>query len=104
MCLRPVIWREFVRQTVGLAEIGCALDAGLFPELAQRGIAQILALVDAALRHLPVEARQDDLGSVALEAVSDQHAAIGIEQRDSDIGTVGFFSGHAWISRRHFSD
>jgi hypothetical protein len=32
----------------------------------------------------------------------DQHAAVGVEQRDSDIGTVGFFSAHAWISRRHF--
>lgn len=29
----------------------------------------------------------------------DQHPAAGIEQRDPDIGTIGFFVRHAWISR-----
>src|SRR5262249_57976122 len=61
MRLRPVIGWKFIGEPVGLAEILGAPDAGLFPELAHGGIAQVLALVDAALRHLPVQSRQDDL-------------------------------------------
>src|SRR5207248_1107921 len=64
------------------------------PELAQRGRAQILALVDPALRHLPFEAGQGDLRSIVLEPTADQDLARAVEQGDAHVRAVGFFKGH----------
>ena len=63
--------------------------AGLFPEFAHDGIARILVGVDAALRHLPFEARENDFRPVVAEASADQHLTRGVEQGDPDIGSVG---------------
>jgi len=53
-----------------------------------------LALVDATLWHLPLQARENDFGPVAPEAPADQDETGCIEQRDSDIVTIGFCLGH----------
>ena len=78
-----------------LAENFGADGPGLLPEFAPNCIARVLFGIDAALGHLPFEAGQDDLGSVIPEAPADQHAALRVEQRDADIGAIGFFGGHA---------
>ena len=57
-------------------------------------LAQIFAVVDAALRHLPFQPGQDDLGTIAAEAAADQHPALRVEQRDADIETIGLVEGH----------
>src|SRR5262249_471579 len=87
---RPAVRPKLVSQPIRLGEMDRTPPPRLFPEFAQRRLAKILALVDAALRHLPFESRQDDLGTIAAEAAADQHAAFRIEQRNADIGTIGF--------------
>src|SRR6185312_10683157 len=61
--------------------------------------AQILARIDAALRHLPLETRQDDLRSVIAETPADQDHAVGVEQGDPDIGAIGLLLRHSKLSR-----
>ena len=75
--------RKFVSQPIGLAEIVGALHAGLFPEFAHHRLARIFLGVDAALRHLPFQARENDLRAVVPESPSDQDLASGIEQRNA---------------------
>jgi len=60
------------------------VDAGLFGQLAQRGVLQILAGVDAALRELPVEragragaAAEPDLAVIAKQDHPDVGAKAG---------------------------
>ena len=74
-------------------------SAGLFPEFAHHGIARVLVGVDAALRHLPFKAGQDDLRSIVAEAPADQHLTGGVEQGDPDIGAIGFVSVIDWSLR-----
>src|ERR1700682_3196235 len=77
--------------------------AGLFPEFAHYRIVRILVGVDAALRHLPFKAWKNDLRSVAAKAPPDQHVAGSVEQRDPDIGTIGFAVDHReLIAAREF--
>src|ERR1700761_8251901 len=95
---RVVEGRELVGEPVGLAEIVGTSDARLFPQFAKRGGAVILALIDAALRHLPFQARQDDLRSVIAKAPADQDAAVRVEQRDPDIGAIGPCFRHPKLS------
>src|SRR3546814_10074759 len=59
-----------------------AMDAGFFLKLAQRRIARVLALVDAALGHLP------RLGGV-IDALADEHESLAVAQHDADAGTLG---------------
>ena len=66
------------------------VDAGLFPEFAHHRVARIFAGVDAALRHLPFQAGKNDLRPVVPEAPADQDVTGGVEQRDPDIGAIGF--------------
>src|SRR5579859_861390 len=96
---RTIIGREFVNEPIGLAEIFGAPDARLLPQLAQRRGAQILARIDAALRHLPFETRQDDLRSVVAKASADQDQAAGVEQGDPDIEAIGLLLRHSKLSR-----
>src|SRR5690349_16524128 len=66
------IGRQVVVEPVGnLAELLHRGDAGLLGEFAQRGRPWILALVDAALRHLP-DMREIDMLR-ALRAPPDEH-------------------------------
>ena len=67
--------RKFVSQPVGLAEIVGIDGAGLFPELAHHRFTRIFAGIDAALRHLPFKAGQDDFRTVVLEPPADQDLA-----------------------------
>src|SRR5580698_9564069 len=81
---QPVRWsarigRKLVTQPIGLAEIVGAFHAGLFPELAHHRLARVFLPVDSALRHLPLEARENDLRAVVPESPSDQDLARGIE-------------------------
>jgi hypothetical protein len=57
-------------------------DARLLVQLAFGGAQQVLAVVNAALRKLPVVRRQ----RVAAAAVPD--TAVGVEQDDADIGPI----------------
>ena len=99
MIRRADIGREIISQPFGhLAKIRNAGDAGLFVELALGRRARVFVRIDAALRHLPVEARHDDLRPVVLEAVRDQHAAFRVEQRDADVRAIGLF-GHRSLRR-----
>src|SRR5882724_6955416 len=91
---RSVIGRKVVSQPAGLAEIIGLRHARLFPELAQRRGAQIFAIVDAALRHLPLKAGEDDLRSIVLEAPSDKDLTGRIEEGDTHIRAIGFVVGH----------
>ncbi len=101
-CGEPVRWsligRKLVGEPAGFTEIVGLGHAGLFPELAQRRGAQILALVDAPLRHLPFKAREDDLRSIILESPSDQDLAGRVEEGDAHIGAVDVVVGHSGIS------
>src|SRR5262249_24983964 len=89
-----VIGRKFVNQPVGLAENVGLGHAGLFPELAPYRRAQVFALVNATLRHLPLQTRQDDFRSVILEPASDQDLSRAIEKGDAHIGAVSFVVDH----------
>ena len=76
--------RQIVFQPLGA--IGDALDevrrdAGFLLELAQRGRPRLLALVDPALRHLP-----RFVGII--DATSDPHLLVRIEQHDADTPAV----------------
>jgi hypothetical protein len=57
------------------------VGAGFFFELAQRRLARTFALVDAALRHLPVVA-----GGV--DAPADEHQVAAVEQHDAHSGAI----------------
>jgi hypothetical protein len=87
---RAVIRRKLVCNPVGLAEMLGTDSPGLFPELAHDRIAWVLVGVDAALRHLPFEAGQNDFRPVVPEAAADQYLTRGVEQRDPDIWAIGF--------------
>src|SRR5882757_1010873 len=91
---RSVIARKLVSQPAGFAEIVGLCHAGLFPEFAQRRGTQILAFVDAALRHLPLKAGKDDLRSIVLEAPSNKNLTSRVEESDAHIWAVGFIVGH----------
>src|SRR5439155_16885707 len=73
------------------------VGADLLRELAQRGLARRLALVDAALRHLPVLADRVD-------ALADEDLALGVHQHDADIGAVEGIVGAGalrhWLASR----
>src|SRR5581483_7005243 len=57
------------------------VGADLFVELAHRGLPRGLALVDAALRHLPIVAGDVD-------AAPDEDAVRAVEQHDADAGAI----------------
>src|SRR6185369_10082126 len=65
---------------------GCGADRGFLRKLAQRRIARIFALIDAALRHLPPLPVAFGVGYVG--APADPHEAIAIEQHDADAGPI----------------
>jgi hypothetical protein len=79
---RDVGWKIVSHPFLGAAEQAGRADAGLLAQFAPGGVLEILALVDAALRKLPVVRRD----GVAAAAVPD--AAVGVEQDDADIGTM----------------
>jgi hypothetical protein len=56
--------------------------------------ARIFGRVDAALRHLPLKARQNDFRSIVPEAPPDQNLTGSVEQGDTHIGAIGFFICH----------
>src|SRR5581483_9110978 len=103
---RAVIGRKVVGHPAGLGEIFGTPHTGLFPEFAEHRFPRILVLVDATLRHLPFEARQDDFRPVVLETARDEDAALLVEQRDTDIRTIGLLAhtfSHARLSRERRS-
>src|SRR5579872_4401126 len=71
--LRTQILRKFVGEPVGFAEIADIADAGLFPQFAHHRRARVFVRIDAALRHLPLEAGQDDFRPVVAKTMADQH-------------------------------
>ena len=85
------VFGELVGQPVGLGEVAGVAHAGFLPQLAHHRRARILIRIDAALGHLPFEARQDDLGAVVAKAMADQDKASRVEQRDSDMASVRLF-------------
>ena len=89
----PNLAQKIGRQIIGdpafgliqrLDQIGS--DAGFFPQLAQRGGAGLFVVVNPALRHLP----RSDLG---IEALARKDQALGVDQHDTNTGTVGQFFG-----------
>src|SRR6266436_3370697 len=91
---RSLIGRKLVSEPARFAEIVGQRHAGLFPEFAQRGGAQVFAFVDAALRHLPLKSGKDDLRPVVLETPSDQDLTGRVEEGDAHIRAVRFVVGH----------
>src|SRR5579883_2312819 len=85
---RAEIGWEVVREPVGLGEIAGVCHASLLPQFACGGGAKVLARIHAALRHLPFEARQDDLRPIAAKTMADQDAARRVEQRDADVEAI----------------
>src|ERR1700690_3549733 len=85
------IGRKLVSQPIGLAEIVGTFHAGLFPKLAHDRLARLFFGVDPALRHLPLQAGKNDFGAVVPESPADQNLAGGIEERNADVGAIGFF-------------
>ncbi len=74
----------------GLGEQGDVtfLDPGFFPQLAQGCGAQVFALVDPALRHLPVDSAFVRL-TTRVDPAADKGQASGVDQHDADAWTVG---------------
>src|SRR5687767_902656 len=62
-------------------------DVGFLEKFAQRRLVGVLALVDTALRHLPLVGLVDVLGPVG--AAADEHAAGAIEHHYADARPVG---------------
>ncbi len=95
----PGVLGDILRQVVvepagNFVELADRRDVGLFLQFAQRGGPRVLALVDAALRHLPHMREVDVLGP--LGAPADEHEAGAIEHHDADAGAIGegFVLGH----------
>src|SRR6185312_2378820 len=61
----------------GLGDDVGLVGAGLFPELAERGVSRRLAPVDAALRHLP-------RFFFLVDAAADENLAVAVQQHDAD--------------------
>ena len=88
----PGLADDLARDVVGqpivdLAELLDRADVGLLVELAQRRRLWILALVDAALRHLPGMRLVDVLGPV--DAPADEDAGLAVEHHHADAGAIG---------------
>ena len=60
--------------------------AGFFTQLAQGGIPQVFALIDAALGHLP------PVAFLVVDAAADEHLAIAIHQHHPHAGSVPEFA------------
>lgn len=91
---RPGERWKVVSQPIGLAEIVCVCHACLFPEFAHDRIPRVFAGVDAALWHLPLQARKNDFRSVVAEAPPDQNLTGRVEQGDAHIRAIGFGVRH----------
>ena len=73
---------------------------GLLPQFALRRRDDVLVGIDAALRHLPLEPRDDGLRSIT-DGTAGEDQASGVEQRDADVGAKGqgFGRRHGQVSR-----
>ena len=94
-------------QSRDLAELLDRADAGFLVELAQRRLVGILAVVDAALRHLPDVGGVGVLGPVG--AAADEDEAVAVEHHHAGAGPVGqgFEGGHCIVchsGRAHGAD
>jgi hypothetical protein len=79
---RGVGWKVVSHPVLGAAERAGRAYAGLLAQLALGGGQQVLAVVDAALRELPIVWRRGR----GAAAVPD--AAVLVEKDDADIGTI----------------
>ena len=79
---------------VDLAELLDRADVGLLVELAQRRRPRVLALVDAALRHLPGVRVVDVFGPV--EAAPDEHQTLAVEHQCRRTGGRAGLRTRAW--------
>src|SRR6185503_17932115 len=88
----PGLTDDLARNVIGeparhLAEFLDRLDVGLLVELAQRRLVGVLALVDAALRHLPDMVAVDVFRPAG--AATDEDEPSRVEHHDAGAGTVG---------------
>jgi hypothetical protein len=79
---RGVGWKVVSHPFLGAAEQAGGADAGLLAQLAPGGVRKVLAVVDAALRELPIVRRR------GLAAASVPDAAVLVEKDDADIGPI----------------
>src|SRR5215467_13977438 len=54
----------------------------------------VFAVIDTALRHLPLEPGKNDLGPVVAKAPADQDPPLLTEQGDSDVGAIALVGRH----------
>src|SRR5688572_5960537 len=81
--LRHQLGRQIVLQPIlALADEARAVGADLLAHLAPGGLQRLLALVDAALRHLPGRAG-------VVDALGHEHLALLVDQHDADARPVG---------------
>ena len=64
------------------------LHPGFFPQLAQRGFAQVFAIIDSALRHLPVDPALVGLAA-GVDPATDKGLAGRVDHHHANAGTVG---------------
>ena len=91
----PQLAHQFVGQVVeqflgGLGEQGDVpfLDPGFFPQFTQRRFAQVFAIVDPALGHLPEIAALGRLAA-GVDPLADEDLAGRIDKHHAHAGTIG---------------
>src|SRR5262245_53308562 len=98
--LRPQVLGQVISVPLrALGDNGDRADAGLLVELAQRCLAHVLVLVDAALRHLPPAARTLGL-TRRVVAAADPHLPGAIQHHDAHARAVA----EGVACHRRFSD